>query len=239
MITIHQSQFLPWLPFINKIARSDVFVMLDHVQYQKNGMQNRNMIKTPKGAAWITVPVKAHLGDPINKVEVFNPTAAYRNILTTLELNYKKSKYFRETFAWLQRVLSKGISNLHDLNAALLSDILIQTKCKTQIIYSSQLNLTRTKDDLVIEIIKQIGQKQYLSGEGALSYMDLNKFKAEGIEVYLSQFNYTPYPQQWMAQAPFIRELSVVDLLFNSLPTAAEYINKQGSMRLVCGKEPL
>src|SRR3989339_1166129 len=115
MIAIHQSQFLPWVPFFSKLLRSDIFVILDHVQFQKNGVQNRNKIKTPQGAQWLTMPVNVHLGDPINTVEV-SGISAYARILKALELNYKKSTYFAETYGWMDKVFSKSHVNLHELN---------------------------------------------------------------------------------------------------------------------------
>lgn len=234
MIAIHQLQFLPWLPYISKIVDSDVFVILDNVQFQKNGVQNRNMIKTPKGAEWVTIPVKAHLGDKINEVMISNPSAVYKGLLKTFELNYKKSRYFDITYDWIEKIFKKGYASLKELNAATLSEILAQMKCGTKILYSSELSLTKSKNDLVIEIIKKTGETKYLSGKGALSYMDLEKFKAEGIEVHLSGFTHAPYTQQWLSQASFIPELSVIDLLFNALNSAKSYIMENSSIERIC-----
>jgi len=234
MIAIHQSQFLPWAPYISKIVKSDLFVILDDVQFQKNGVQNRNMIKTPTGAQWVTVAVNAHLGDPINEVKVSNPSLTYRSLLKTLELNYRKSKYFELTYGWIEKVCKQGITSLKELNQAILSEVLIQLECKTEILYSSSMGLTKSKDELVIEIIKKTGQSQYLSGKGALDYMDLEKFKAAGIEVYLSKFSYKPYPQLWSKQSSFIPDLSVADLFFNALSSAKEYILKNSAVERIC-----
>ena len=69
-VAIHQPQYLPWLGYLAKWAAADVFVFLDTVQYEKNGWQNRNRIKTPTGPRWLTVPVHARLGTPIDEVTV-------------------------------------------------------------------------------------------------------------------------------------------------------------------------
>lgn len=232
MIAIHQSQFLPWLPFIYKIFKSDIFVILDNVQFQKNGVQNRNMIKTSQGPKWITVPVKVHLGNLINEVEISN-FSAYPRILKTLEFNYKKSKFFNDIYPWIEGIFMKKIINLNDLNIELLSGILNKLDCKTKIFFSSQLGLTKTKDDLVLEIIKKFREREYLSGKGALDYMDLDKFSAEGINVNFSQFDYTAYAQQWDATVPFVPELSVIDLLFNNLQGASAYITANGRIEKI------
>src|SRR5215475_5075930 len=67
-LAIHQPHYLPWLGYFAKWAAADLFVFLDTVQYEKNGWQNRNRIKTREGARWLTVPVRARLGTPIREV---------------------------------------------------------------------------------------------------------------------------------------------------------------------------
>jgi hypothetical protein len=69
-IAIHQPHYLPWLGYFAKWAAADLFVFLDTVQYEKNGWQNRNRIKTREGPRWLTVPVRAKLGTPIRDVLV-------------------------------------------------------------------------------------------------------------------------------------------------------------------------
>ena len=57
IVSIHQPNFIPWLGYFYKIYKSDVFVILDNVQFTKNGFTNRNRIKTPQGENWLTLPV--------------------------------------------------------------------------------------------------------------------------------------------------------------------------------------
>ena len=57
ILSIHQPQYLPWLPYFNKIMDADCFIFLDNVQYQKNGIINRNEILNNNGRFWLTVPV--------------------------------------------------------------------------------------------------------------------------------------------------------------------------------------
>ncbi|MGO8710493.1 MAG: WbqC family protein [Rhizomicrobium sp.] len=58
IISIHQPAYLPWLGFFDRIAGSDVFIVLDNVQFERNSFINRNRIKTPDGPIWLTVPVR-------------------------------------------------------------------------------------------------------------------------------------------------------------------------------------
>ena len=59
LVGIHQLHYLPWLRYIEKVATSDVFIVLDNIQYSKNGWQNRNKIKSDRGELILTVPILA------------------------------------------------------------------------------------------------------------------------------------------------------------------------------------
>ena len=232
MIAIHQSQFLPWVPYFYKIYRSDIFVVLDHVQFQKNGVQNRNMIKTSQGAQWLTVPVSFNFGEQINRVKV-TPGDAYSKLLKTLELNYKRSVFFEDIYTLLRDIFLRQPKLLNELNTSLLKVLIDRLGLKTNIFFSSDMKLKGKKCDLIIEIIKQFGEKEYLTGTGAMAYMDLNKFSREGIGVYSYNFAYNEYRQLWGKELGFISDLSVVDLLFNDVGTAMDYISKNGAIEKV------
>ena len=92
-ISIHQPQYIPWVPYFLKIAQSDLFVFLDTVSFQKNGLQNRNKIKTPQGAEWLTVPVQQKLSTPINEVKLVKGNWQKKHV-KSLQSNYRKSKEF-------------------------------------------------------------------------------------------------------------------------------------------------
>ena len=51
IVSIHQPNYLPWIGFFDKIKRSDVFVLLDDVQFPrgKKHFGHRNKIKTNAG----------------------------------------------------------------------------------------------------------------------------------------------------------------------------------------------
>jgi Holliday junction resolvase-like predicted endonuclease len=57
-ISILQSNYIPWKGYFDLIAKSDVFVIYDEVQYTKNDWRNRNKIQSKNGPQWITIPVK-------------------------------------------------------------------------------------------------------------------------------------------------------------------------------------
>ena len=59
IVGAHQPHFLPWLGYLDKLAKSDVFVVMDDLQYEAQNFQNRNRLKLAGGPAWMTVPLVA------------------------------------------------------------------------------------------------------------------------------------------------------------------------------------
>lgn len=233
MISIHQSQFLPWLPYFYKIIKSDIFIIMDDVQYQKNSVQNRNMIKTPTGESYLTIPVISKSISLINEVEILN-NIYLDKMLKTLKNNYSKAKYFDEVFMKIKQLVeTKKYCKLNELNIDLIMLVLDLLNVKTDIKYSSEFNLTSKKDDLVLDLILASGEKDYITGSGGLEYMKLEKFFLQNINIYEYKFDYAQYIQLWDKDNGFIKHLSIVDLLFNDLDNAKEYILQRGSLFLI------
>ena len=57
-VAILQSNYIPWKGYFDLIAAVDEFIIFDEMQYTKRDWRNRNLIKTPNGKEWLTVPVK-------------------------------------------------------------------------------------------------------------------------------------------------------------------------------------
>ena len=77
IISIHQQAYIHWLDYFERIFMSDVHVILDHVQFEKNSMVNRNKVKTSNGWVWLTVPVasKGKFGESgINNIRISDNT---------------------------------------------------------------------------------------------------------------------------------------------------------------------
>lgn len=46
----------------------------------------------------------------------------------------------------------------------------------TPLVYASSLNVTGTKTQLLYNIVKNLGGKRYLSGQGGKDYLDISQF---------------------------------------------------------------
>jgi len=220
-VAIHQPNFLPWLGYFYKMAKSDVFVILDNVQYEKNGLTNRTKIKTTQGERWLTLPVSQKFPRMIKKIELVNFENEKKKILKTIELNYKKAKYFDYLFPELKKILEKEWRYLADLNIELIKLLEEKLKIKTKLEIASSYDFQGESDDLLISICKKFNAESYLSGRGGSKYQDENKFKKANIKLEYTDFICLPYPQLW---GDFIPGLSIIDLLFNCGPKSDEIL---------------
>lgn len=221
-LSIHQPQYIPWIPYFSKIYHSDIFVLLDHVQFQKNGLQNRNYIFNKKEEIRLTLPVHVHLGNSIKDV-----TISQQNILskhwTSIELAYKKAPFFHEVSEFLFIIYSNSYSLLCELNCDLINAILNYLGIKTKMLRSSEMNVTGEKSGLILNICQQLHADRYLTGTGGLDYLQKEDFEKEKIEIQLLEYPKKKYVQA-NAQDHFIENLSILDLLFNTGKKAINYL---------------
>lgn len=205
---------------------------MDNVQFQKNGLQNRNIIKTPTGNSYLTLPVFSKSNSLINEVNITNKIYI-KKILKSLKQNYAKSKYFDVVFDNINElVINKNYIKLHELNKDLIILSLNLMNAEVDIKFSSDFNLSSKKDDLVLELILSLKQNKYIMGPGGLNYMNLNKFTKNDIKLYKYKFNYKNYNQLW-PKIGFVKNLSIIDLLFNELESAKDYILSNGKLELL------
>lgn len=215
IIGIHQPNYLPWLGYFYKIARSDIFVFLDNAQYSKSSFINRNKIKTSQGAAWLTVDVlkKGRFKQLINEVEINNDTSWSSTHEKTISQNYSKARYFEKYKNFFEDVYHRRWQQLVDLNEALTTLICdISGISGVKFIRASEINVRGQSTELLINICKAVGADTYLSGFGAKQYMDEKAFEQANISLRYYDFEHPTYHQLW---GEFIPNLSIIDLLFN------------------------
>src|SRR5262249_28506311 len=105
IVSVNQPAYLPWLGYFHRIAASDVHVVLDHVQFEKNSYVNRNKVRTDPGWCWLTVPVKTKgkFGAlPIRSTEIDDASGWRRRHWHTLSQAYAHAPSFaphRDFFA--------------------------------------------------------------------------------------------------------------------------------------------
>ena len=141
--TILQPTYLPWSGYFEMISSSDVFVIFDHVQFERKSWQQRNKIKTANGVLYLSVPVvKAPQQTPISDIKIFYGNENFlQSHWKTIELAYKKAPFFNEYKPHFEKIYSKKHILLRDLNVEIIKLICDILGIRKKIVFSSNMGL--------------------------------------------------------------------------------------------------
>ena len=220
-VSIHQPHYLAWLPYLGKIVQSDCFVLLDDVEFTRNGYQNRNRIKTPQGPLVLTVPVKQKLAQKILEVEV--PDNGWRKKhWASIQQAYAKAPYFGKYRDALQAFFVDPWENLADPTCAMLEWLVETLGGGIRVVLGIETSSTQR----LVDIVRALGGTRYLSGSHALqAYLDPAIFAANEMPLELFDFSCPTYPQM---HGDFVGNLATLDALFQLGPEATRELVRQG-----------
>jgi hypothetical protein len=225
-IAIHQPQYFPWPPYVHKVMSADIFVYLDTVQFSKNGVQNRNQIKTAQGPRWLTVAVKHELGRSILDTPLASASATVKH-WKTLQANYARTPGFQRWKDELHALLHQQYLTLDELAIASTEWMIDKLGISNKRVRASEIPGTYGRaSELVASICEVLEGDQYLTGTGALAYMQVEDFKRIDCEVLVQRWQPFTYQQP---HGDFTPDLSTLDLLLNEPDRAAELIAVAGS----------
>lgn len=223
-VGIIQSNYIPWRGYFDFIRECDVFVIHDDIQYTKGDWRNRNKIKTPQGAKWMTVPVHYnHTAQLICETRIDYSTnwrAAHQNMF---EDNYRTAPFWDIASTLLAGWNTQDWVTISDVNRALIRHVCGFLEIQTPLLESRTFKLDPAlrKTERIITICKALGVTTYLSGPAAKVYLDGELLRRNGIVLEYKTYNYPEYPQ---LHGRFESNLSVLDLIANTGPDAPYYI---------------
>jgi len=216
-VVILQPSYIPWRGYFDQIRRADLFIFYDDVQYDKRGWRNRNQIKTSRGKQWLTIPVFARGSQtehiPINQIRIVWDTPWALDHLKSLKHSYAKAPHFDRYLPLLNEIFQRRDNLLADFTIdftiSLVRELGIQ---HTTFMRSSEIpGIDGQKTDRLIQILRHVGAKHYISGPSARDYIEKDKFDAAGITLEYMEYNYPEYPQLY---PPFDPYVGILDLMF-------------------------
>ncbi|MBV8051612.1 MAG: WbqC family protein [Acidobacteriaceae bacterium] len=224
-VAIAQPTYLPWLGYFDLIDQVDAFVVLDHVQFEKQSWQQRNRIKTPHGLQWLTVPVvfRGRFGQSIREVEI-RDTEFWRKHLRSTEVNYRRAPFFAEYFQEFSELLKcPERSRLLDLNVRLIEWFMSILSIRTPLLFSSELNVPGRRTELLANMCLGLGATTYVSPIGSAAYLlaEIDLMERHSIEVRFHNYEHPEYRQLF---SPFLPYASILDLLFNEGERALDIV---------------
>ena len=206
--------FLPWIGLFEQIRLSDVFVHYDDVQLpQGRSFISRVQIKTANGIQWLTVPIdRSKSGKLINEVIIFDEQNWRNKHLNSIRHAYAPAPYFRSMFALVENLYSHASVRLAEFNITATEQIAAGLGLAPVFMRSSSLNVTGSSTERLINLCEATNCDVYVTGHGALNYLDHEQFERKGITVRYIDYRKVAYPQLHGDFTPYV---SILDAIAN------------------------
>jgi len=224
IVSIIQPALFPWLGYFDIIKRSDVFVFFDNVQFEKRNWQMRNKIKivskNEESWNWISIPTTKVRQDTLIKDALIDNNKKWK----TQHLNTFQSHYgndFKE-IDFLTKMYKKDWEKIADFNIDFIINCCKYLGIVTKLVRASDLSATGKRSQLLLNICKELGATDYLSGPTAKVYLENDKeiFANENITITFHDYQHPVYKQKGKK---FIEKLSILDLLFNEKENSKKF----------------
>jgi|TARA_B100001964_G_scaffold132100_1_gene145923 hypothetical protein len=226
---IHQPHYFPWIPYINKLASVDIFIIFDTVQlpmgkskvlrtkYIDHGMER--WLSIPFGKKGSLVPIKdVKLGDLMWK----------KTHVDKLMNAYGKSLHARWAMDLVHDCLWSGKSYfLVDIEHDILEKLCLALNIKTRLVRASEL-IKYEKMSLqkyIVSLLDVVGADTYLSGTntGSLKSIDESLFRSKGKKIIYQDYM-IPHYRHLNTTKEFTPTVSILDTLFTCGPVARYHV---------------
>ena len=218
VVAIHQPNFFPWLGYFDKIARADVFVFLDNVQFPKKGGTWSNRAKLLVGGEprWMTAAIDRNFSGTrtIREMSFLQNNPWRTKLLKTIEGSYGKHPHFDEAMSLLAPLLMNLEPNITAYNISLVTAVAQRLGLDiSKLRRASELPHEGVSNELLCSITKSVGGSVYLCGGGADGYQDETVFQRSGVSLARQNFTHPEYLQH--GRSNFDPGLSIIDAAMN------------------------
>lgn len=224
-IVISQPMYLPWAGLFEQLKLADIFVHYDDAQFTKGGFLNRVQVKTADGFSWLTVPVLYHSGASMSDTQIETTSAWQKKHFATLQNVLSGLPHAEWVLEEMKPLLFASYPSIAALNIALFEKMAIMIGLKKRFLLSSEMDVSGTSSEKVLNLVKALNGTRYITGLGARNYLDHEGLEKEGIRIEYMQYDPTPYAQKFGAFNPYVTALS---LLASAGPEKAiDYLTSQ------------
>lgn len=207
LISIHQPETYPQLTFFEKIQRSDLFVILDDVQFRKNYFQNRNTITDKNGELnYLTIPVvkKTEL---ISEKQITDGDIASKHLAKIWNVK-KTARYISELDEFFS--IPRRHKFLLEYNMEFIMWTCEKLNINTSFVQSQSLQINSKGSDRILNICKRCVADKYYSGMSGLDYLVTSDFERADIEIVVQNVDFV-YSE--IEKLGLNRHSSMIDLI--------------------------
>ncbi len=217
LVAIHQPSYFPWLGLLHKLARCEVYVLMDEVQLSDSAYQHRNLFLAKSGEAkYLTIPIvkKNYLEKTLAQLSFAKADWQLQH-QRFLQDNYRKHPHFDEVWQSCAPIFTRPYDSLGAVLVDVMRLCLGACELPCEIVLQSELEYDRTsrKSDLVVALLEATSATTYLSGTGSQAYLEESALADKHIALIYDRFSHPTYPQH---NAPsFVPGLACLDAAFN------------------------
>jgi hypothetical protein len=217
LVAVHQPNFFPWLGYFDKLARADVFVLLDDAQFPKKGgtWVNRVRMLINGSPAWVTLPVDRsyHGFREIREMRIKDSVPWREKMRKTIQASYGKTRHFARVFEAIRELIENPTNELAVYNTTAIRTLASALGLNPgKLVNSSECGVQGTGTERLVSLVKAVDGGAYLAGGGAAGYQRDELFAEAEIELVAQEFRHPHYPQ---TVEPAVEGLSIIDALMN------------------------
>jgi hypothetical protein len=220
-VVISQSMYFPWCGLLDQVKMADVFVHYDDVQYAR-GFYSRVQVKTEYGVKWLSVPLRdQHRGQSIDDCRIDHSVDWRRKHRDVLRQAYRKAPFVTEVLDVVDRVFAEEHQSLGALGRSSITALAAAFGLPApRYLHAADLGIAGSSSQRLRDITAALSGSVYLTGHGALNYLDHALFESSGIEVRYMDYGIGPWPQDHGDFTPFVTALDALAFLGPAAPTA-------------------
>jgi WbqC-like protein family len=206
--------FLPWIGFFEQVKAADIFVHYDDVQLpQGRSFVSRVQIKSPVKITWLTAPIDRTKSEKMINQSVFSEHEDWRRRhLSTLRHTYAGSPECKLMFELAERLYDNSSTLVSEFNINAIEIIAAWLGLNPKFERSSQMAVAGSSSQRLVDLCLKTGCDTYITGHGALNYLNHQIFEEQGISVRYMDYRKVPYRQSNDEFTPFV---SVLDAIAN------------------------
>lgn len=218
-VIISQPRYLPVTSYLQRLYHADTFILLDNVQRQSRGWENRNklLLPTPK---WLTIPIASSSRAMIFETEVKH-TQWLNDHARAIATNYKNAPHYNQDLLddFFEVMKRESVNSMFftDIITEQLNFLCSLFDFKPNFVRASEIETDAIREaigpDKLCELCKAVDATEYISGGNGKEYGVEESFAGSSIDVLYHNPKPPIYSQGAKEFEPY---MACLDMIFNA-----------------------
>jgi len=209
---ISQSMYFPWIGLFDQIRLADEFIFYDDVQLTR-GFYNRVQVVQKNSTSFITVPIaNKRQKQLIQDTEISQNECWSVSHRAILKESFASVVHSKQALGIFDKVINKSDKKLSELNKNSILEISNYLSLDKSTIFksSTEMKPVGKSSQRLLDLCKKSESDIYLTGHGALNYLDHELFEQNSIEVFYIKYEFVPYKTSVRDYTPYVSCLDAI-----------------------------